>query len=69
MENNIIYELRLVIRELEVIAGQIESQTKGVGESYCADSIRLCARKYQKVLNQVETNNSSFGGGGGGGRF
>lgn len=67
--NNILYELESAIKELENVASQIEGELKGVGESYCASSLRMCAGNYRKVLSQISENQSSFGGGGGGSRF
>lgn len=63
--NNVLYELESVIKELENIASQIESGVKGVGETYCASSLRMCAGKYRKILNQISENRATFGGGGG----
>lgn len=44
---NVIIEIRGLVRNLYFIADGIENDFKNIGENECARSLRNCARKYQ----------------------
>lgn len=63
-----------IIVEVESIAQNIETGCMGVGEHYCANSLRSTANLYRRKLSSIDlelakASNDAFGGGGGGGRF
>ena len=53
---NVIIEIRGLVRNLYFIADGIENDLKNIGENECARSLRNCARKYQKLEKNLQNH-------------
>lgn len=52
--DKIILEIRELIKSLNSIADKINENFENVGEKYCTDSLRECAKKYQDIIFKLQ---------------